>query len=98
LEQSRSAARTAPKPIPPPATYERFVTRFPFFPTPDQASATEDVLGDLASGRAMDRLVCGDVGFGMTEVGLRAAAAAVLSGAQVAIVATLLSQLDIDDR
>jgi transcription-repair coupling factor (superfamily II helicase) len=80
----------------PPA--RRFVTRFPFFPTPDQASVTEDVLGDLASGRPMDRLVCGDVGFGKTEVALRAAAAAVLSGAQFAIVAILLSQLDIDDR
>jgi transcription-repair coupling factor (superfamily II helicase) len=74
------AARTARKLIPPPAAYERFVARFPFFPTPDQASAAEDVLSDLASGHPMDRLVCGDVGFGMTEVGLRAAAAAVLSG------------------
>jgi transcription-repair coupling factor (superfamily II helicase) len=80
------AARTARKLIPPPAAYERFVARFPFFPTPDQASAAEDVLSDLASGHPMDRLVCGDVGFGKTEVALRAAAAAVLSGAQVAVV------------
>jgi transcription-repair coupling factor (superfamily II helicase) len=84
LAQER-AAKTAPKLVPPAASYERFVARFPFFATPDQARAAEDVLKDLASGRPMDRLVCGDVGFGKTEVALRAAAAAVLSGFQVAV-------------
>jgi transcription-repair coupling factor (superfamily II helicase) len=66
--------------------YERFVAGFGFTETPDQASAIEDVLADLGSGRPMNRLVCGDVGFGKTEVALRAAAAAVLGGKQVAVV------------
>ena len=79
--------RNAPVLKPPAAEYERFVSGFPFTETPDQANAVEDILGDLASGRPMDRLVCGDVGFGKTEVALRAAAAAVLSGRQVAMVA-----------
>ncbi|WP_170984336.1 TRCF domain-containing protein [Rhodoligotrophos defluvii] len=78
-------ARSAPRLRPPVAEYERFVARFPHFPTPDQAQAAEDVLADLVSGSPMDRLVCGDVGFGKTEVALRAAAAAVLSGKQVAV-------------
>ena len=56
-------------------------------PTVDQARAVEDILADLKSGHPMDRLVCGDVGFGKTEVALRAAAAAVFSGYQVALVA-----------
>ena len=55
------------------------------FPTVDQAQAIQDVLDDLASGHPMDRVVCGDVGFGKTEVALRAAAAVALSGKQVAI-------------
>jgi transcription-repair coupling factor (superfamily II helicase) len=65
--------------------YERFVTRFPYFTTPDQAKAIQDVLNDLASGHPMDRVICGDVGFGKTEVALRAAATVALSGKQVAI-------------
>ncbi|TJX00995.1 DEAD/DEAH box helicase, partial [Neisseria gonorrhoeae] len=65
---------------------ERFVARFPYFTTVDQAKAIRDVLDDLASGHPMDRVVCGDVGFGKTEVALRAAAAVALSGKQVAIV------------
>ncbi|RDI61938.1 transcription-repair coupling factor [Microvirga subterranea] len=77
----------APKLVPPRAAYERFAARFPFTETPDQASAIAAVLADLASGRPMNRLVCGDVGFGKTEVALRAAAAAALSGGQVAVVA-----------
>ncbi|TPW28678.1 DEAD/DEAH box helicase [Pararhizobium mangrovi] len=76
------------------ARYERFCARFAFEMTKDQASATAAVLDDLASGRPMDRLVCGDVGYGKTEVALRAAAAAVFAGKQVAVVAptTVLAQ------
>ena len=81
------AAQDAPKLVPPRAPYERFVARFAFTPTADQARAIEGTLADLASGKPMDRLVCGDVGFGKTEVALRAAAAAALAGKQVAIVA-----------
>jgi len=72
---------------PPHDTWERFCARFPYTETDDQLSAIEDVLGDMASGRPMDRLICGDVGFGKTEVALRAAFVAASSGAQVAIVA-----------
>jgi transcription-repair coupling factor (superfamily II helicase) len=77
--------RRAPKLAAPGAAYERFVARFPYFTTIDQASAIQDVLDDLASGHPMDRVVCGDVGFGKTEVALRAAAAVALAGKQVAI-------------
>lgn len=77
---------SAPRLVPPPSEYERFVAGFPYTATPDQSAATEDILSDLASGHPMDRVVCGDVGFGKTEVALRAAAAAVLSGKQVAVV------------
>ncbi|MDQ4136493.1 MAG: DEAD/DEAH box helicase, partial [Pseudomonadota bacterium] len=79
--------RTAPKLVPARAAYERFVARFPFSETADQLAAVEDTLEDLASGRPMTRLVCGDVGFGKTEVALRAAAAVALAGKQVAVVA-----------
>ena len=79
-------ARDAPKLDPPAREYERFVAGFPFVATADQARAVEDILADLKSGHPMDRLVCGDVGFGKTEAALRAAAAAVLSGWQVAVV------------
>ncbi|WP_416355784.1 DEAD/DEAH box helicase [Aureimonas phyllosphaerae] len=74
--------------------FERFCAGFPHALSPDQSSAVDAVLADLASGRPMDRLVCGDVGFGKTEVGLRAAAVAVSAGRQVAIVAptTVLAQ------
>ncbi|MES5485401.1 helicase-related protein [Bradyrhizobium sp. INPA03-11B] len=78
--------RRAPKLVSPRPAYERFVARFPYFTTIDQAKAIRDVLDDLASGHPMDRVVCGDVGFGKTEVALRAAAAAALSDKQVAIV------------
>jgi len=77
--------RRAPKLVAPGPAYERLVARFPYFATVDQARAIQDVLGDLASGHPMDRVVCGDVGFGKTEVALRAAAAVALSGKQVAI-------------
>jgi len=77
-----------------PADYEQFAAGFPFELTDDQASAIEATLADLQAPRSMDRLVCGDVGFGKTEVALRAAFVAALSGSQVAILAptTLLAQ------
>ncbi|MEH3144661.1 MAG: helicase-related protein [Methylobacterium frigidaeris] len=79
--------RNAPVLAPSPREMERFAAGFGFPLTPDQAAAVDAVAADLASGRPMDRLVCGDVGFGKTEVALRAAAAAVLAGRQVAVVA-----------
>lgn len=74
--------------------YEEFVARFPFEETDDQAQSIQSVLDDLASGRPMDRLVCGDVGFGKTEVALRAAFVAAMNGLQVAVVVptTLLAR------
>lgn len=65
--------------------YERFCSSFPFVETPDQISAIEAVLGDLKNTRPMDRLVCGDVGFGKTEVALRAVFCAVVGGHQAAV-------------
>ncbi|MFY9287471.1 MAG: transcription-repair coupling factor [Alphaproteobacteria bacterium] len=78
----------------PEGAYQEFAARFPYPETEDQAKAMDDVLVDLATGRAMDRLVCGDVGFGKTEVALRAAFAAVQAGLQVAVVVptTLLAR------
>ncbi|WP_084396486.1 transcription-repair coupling factor [Henriciella aquimarina] len=74
--------------------YEEFAARFPYEETDDQLNAIEDTLSDLASGKPMDRLVCGDVGFGKTEVALRAAFVAAMSGMQVAVIAptTLLAR------
>lgn len=66
---------------------QRFAAGFPFAATGDQTAAIAAVLRDLAGGHPMDRLVCGDVGFGKTEVALRAAAEVALCGAQVAVVA-----------
>ena len=80
-------ATPAPVLRPPPEPFARLAARFPYELTPDQAVATAAALADLASGRPMDRLVCGDVGFGKTEVALRAAAAAALAGKQVAVLA-----------
>jgi len=76
------------------ASFNQFVDRFPWEETDDQDRAIEDVLRDLESGKPMDRLVCGDVGFGKTEVALRAAFVAAMSGQQVAVVAptTLLAR------
>ncbi|MCJ9703079.1 CarD family transcriptional regulator, partial [Bradyrhizobium sp. SHOUNA76] len=82
---SQRRRRRGEKLVPPGSAYEKFVARFPYFTTSDQAKAIADVLDDLASGHPMDRVICGDVGFGKTEVALRAAAAVVLSGKQVAI-------------
>ena len=74
--------------------WDEFCARFPFAETEDQTRAIADVLEDMASGRPMDRLICGDVGFGKTEVALRAAFVAAMSGCQVAVVVptTLLSR------
>ncbi len=74
--------------------YERFADSFGFDETPDQAAAINAVIKDMTSGQPMDRLVCGDVGFGKTEVALRAAFIAVMGGKQVAILAptTLLAE------
>jgi transcription-repair coupling factor (superfamily II helicase) len=76
------------------ALYEQFAAAFPFEETPDQLQAIEMVIADLASGKAMDRVVCGDVGFGKTEVALRAAFVAATAGKQVAVLVptTLLAQ------
>jgi len=88
LRLARDAeGRRAPVLRAPRGAYDRFAARFPFALTPDQSEAIDAVLDDLASGRPMDRLVCGDVGFGKTEVALRAAAVAVLAGRQVAVLA-----------
>ncbi len=75
-------------------SWDEFVSRFPFAETDDQMRAIADVLEDLAAGRPMDRLICGDVGFGKTEVALRAAFVAAMSGGQVAVVVptTLLAR------
>ncbi|PTR12117.1 MULTISPECIES: transcription-repair coupling factor [unclassified Novosphingobium] len=77
-----------------PASYGPFVDRFPWEETEDQDRAIDDVLGDMAEGKPMDRLVCGDVGFGKTEVALRAAFVAAMAGHQVAVIAptTLLAR------
>ena len=66
--------------------YEEFCARFPYAETDDQLQAIADVLDDLSSGKPMDRLICGDVGFGKTEVALRAAFVAAMSGKQVAVI------------
>jgi transcription-repair coupling factor (superfamily II helicase) len=86
--------KEAPSVAPPEGAYDEFVARFPYEETEDQDASIEAVLGDLSSGRPMDRLVCGDVGFGKTEVALRAAFVAAMNGLQVAIVVptTLLSR------
>ena len=86
--------RDAPSLAPAEGSWDEFCARFPFVETEDQTRAIADVLEDLAAGRPMDRLICGDVGFGKTEVALRAAFVAALSGSQVAVVVptTLLAR------
>lgn len=78
--------------------YEKFAAEFPFEVTPDQQNAIDATLADLAAQRAMDRLVCGDVGFGKTEVAMRAAFVATQSNKQVVILVptTLLAQQHFD--
>ena len=86
--------REAPRFVANDNSYHDFVARFPFDATDDQQNAIDAVLDDLNTGRPMDRLICGDVGFGKTEVALRAAYAVAMSGKQVAVVVptTLLSR------
>jgi len=88
------AMKEAPMLTPPEGMWDEFCARFPFVETEDQSRAIADVLEDMSTGRPMDRLVCGDVGFGKTEVALRAAFIGALSGMQVAVVVptTLLSR------
>ncbi|HKU65971.1 MAG TPA: transcription-repair coupling factor, partial [Rhizomicrobium sp.] len=79
---------------PPSGLYDEFAARFPYQETEDQDKAITDTIADLAAGRPMDRLVCGDVGFGKTEVAMRAAFVAAMAGEQVAVVVptTLLAR------
>ncbi len=93
IAAQRQLAGTDPIDIPT-GTYDEFAARFPYDETEDQLVAIAAVFDDLTSGRVMDRLVCGDVGFGKTEVALRAAFAVAMSGKQVAVVVptTLLSR------
>jgi len=86
--------REAPRLVPADGLYDEFSARFPYDETQDQENAIEATLDDLAAGRPMDRLICGDVGFGKTEVALRAAFVAAMGGKQTAIVVptTLLAR------
>ena len=79
---------------PPQGLYDEFAARFPWSETEDQEKAIAEVISDLSAGRPMDRLVCGDVGFGKTEVAMRAAFVAAMAGEQVAVVVptTLLAR------
>ncbi|ETS11531.1 transcription-repair coupling factor [Bartonella quintana] len=88
------ATRSAPAFVPPIGPFDEFVACFPYEETEDQKDAIDAVLEDLASGKPMDRLICGDVGFGKTEVAIRSAFVAALNGYQVAVVVptTLLSR------
>jgi len=86
--------RDAPRLTGEPGPYDEFCAGFPYEETEDQQTAIDVVLDELASGRPMDRLICGDVGFGKTEVALRAAFVAAMNGRQVAVVVptTLLAR------
>ncbi|WP_102958399.1 transcription-repair coupling factor [Mangrovicella endophytica] len=86
--------RAAPKLMPPEGLWGEFAARFPYEETEDQLRTIDAVVDDLSLGRPMDRLVCGDVGFGKTEVALRAAFVAAMNGLQVAVVVptTLLAR------
>ena len=88
------ASRPAEALSPAEGLYEEFAARFPYELTEDQQNAVGDVIGDLAAGRPMDRLICGDVGFGKTEVALRGAFVAAMAGKQVAVIVptTLLAR------
>lgn len=93
IAANRAMSSTEPVELPTGA-YDEFVARFQFEETEDQLTAIDAIMEDLASGKVMDRLVCGDVGFGKTEIALRAAFCVALSGRQVAIVVptTLLAR------
>ncbi|MFI5015201.1 MAG: transcription-repair coupling factor [Hyphomicrobiales bacterium] len=88
------AMKEAPIIVPPEGLVSEFEARFPYQETEDQLAAIDAVTEDLASGKPMDRLICGDVGFGKTEVALRAAFAVAMAGQQVAVVVptTLLAR------
>ncbi|MCZ4254950.1 transcription-repair coupling factor [Sulfitobacter sp. G21635-S1] len=88
------ALRRAPVLEPPVGAWDAFAARFPYTETDDQLRAISDVVDDMTSGNPMDRLICGDVGFGKTEVAMRAAFVAAMSGVQVAVIAptTLLAR------
>jgi transcription-repair coupling factor (superfamily II helicase) len=88
------ALRKAPVLEAPHHAWEEFSARFPYTETDDQLSAIGDVIEDLSAGTPMDRLICGDVGFGKTEVAMRAAFVAAMTGMQVAVIAptTLLAR------
>ncbi|KRB82295.1 transcription-repair coupling factor [Sphingomonas sp. Root710] len=96
-ELIKTAAERALRPadvVQPESGYNEFVDRFPYQETEDQDRAIADVIEDLGAGKPMDRLVCGDVGFGKTEVALRAAFVAAMAGMQVALICptTLLAR------
>lgn len=86
--------RKAPIMVAPDGMWDAFCARFPYQETDDQLRAIEETLDDMERGRPMDRLICGDVGFGKTEVAMRAAFIAAMSGQQVAVIAptTLLAR------
>lgn len=86
--------KKAPELPPPAGLYDEFSARFPYEETDDQMAAIDATIDDLVAGRPMDRLVCGDVGFGKTEVALRAAFVTAMNGRQVAVVVptTLLAR------
>jgi transcription-repair coupling factor (superfamily II helicase) len=86
--------KKAPELAPPQGLYDEFAARFPYDETEDQLAAIDAAIEDLGAGRPMDRLICGDVGFGKTEVALRAAFVAAMNGVQVAVVVptTLLAR------
>jgi transcription-repair coupling factor (superfamily II helicase) len=86
--------RAAPALSPPSGIYDEFSARFPYEETDDQMAAIDATIDDLSAGRPMDRLICGDVGFGKTEVALRAAFVTAMNGKQVAVVVptTLLAR------
>jgi len=88
------ALRKAPVVDPPLGMWDTFCARFPYQETDDQLNAIAEVVEDLGAGKPMDRLICGDVGFGKTEVAMRAAFVAACSGLQVAVIAptTLLAR------
>lgn len=91
---SNRELKKMPKILPPHGAYQEFCARFPYVETDDQLKTIADVENDLSKGKPMDRLVCGDVGFGKTEVALRAAFLAAMNGEQVVVIAptTLLAR------
>ncbi|MGV8929146.1 MAG: transcription-repair coupling factor [Brevundimonas sp.] len=91
---AKRSLRTSNAIVPPAGLFDEFCARFPYEETDDQLNAIGDVLEDLGKGTPMDRLICGDVGFGKTEVALRAAFVVAMTGQQVAIVCptTLLAR------